>query len=114
MADAPAGHQALIGLALLLSLVAAGAVAAPAAPQVKASKVTIEGMRFEPETLTVQRGERVVWVNKDLVPHTVTSAAFDSRVIAPNGSWSFVAKKPGRYEYVCKLHPTMKATLIVP
>ena len=64
--------------------------------------------------LTVKRGERVVWTNKDLVPHTATAAkVFDSRSVAPNASWSYVARKPGRYDYVCTLHPTMKATLVV-
>ena len=76
--------------------------------------VAIENMQFSPQTLTVKRGERVTWVNKDLVPHTATAAGvFDSRSLAPHASWSHVARKPGRYDYVCTLHPTMKGTLIV-
>ena len=34
----------------------------------KTHTVTIEGMRFQPEVLTVARGDTIVWVNKDLVP----------------------------------------------
>lgn len=76
--------------------------------------VTIEAMLFAPPSLTVRRGDTVVWVNKDLVPHTATAAkAFDSGNIAPDKQWSYVARKPGRQAYVCTLHPTMKATLIV-
>ena len=41
--------------------------------------VTIEGMRFQPEMLTVERGDTIVWVNKDLVPHTATSKAGELR-----------------------------------
>ena len=37
-----------------------------------AHTVVIENMQFNPATLTVRRGERIVWVNKDLFPHTVT------------------------------------------
>jgi plastocyanin len=71
-------------------------------------------MRFNPDTLTVERGDTIVWVNKDLVPHTVTAAhTFDSHQIAPQASWTYVARRPGHYAYVCTLHPTMKATLIV-
>lgn len=77
--------------------------------------VTIENMRFVPESLTVRRGERVVWVNKDLFPHTATAGAqaFDSGSIAANASWTYVADKPGDYAYGCTFHPTMKATLVV-
>jgi plastocyanin len=77
------------------------------------SAITIDGMRFQPETLTVRKGERVTWVNKDLVPHTVTHKQFDSATIEPDGSWTFIANKPGTYHYVCAFHPVMKATLIV-
>ena len=35
--------------------------------------VVIEQMRFDPPALTVQPGDRVVWVNKDLFPHTASA-----------------------------------------
>jgi plastocyanin len=76
--------------------------------------VTIEGMKSQPDTVTVQRGDRITWTNKDLVPHTVTSAGvFDSGAIAPGKSWSWVATAPGAHDYVCTYHPTMKARVVV-
>lgn len=77
--------------------------------------VVIENMQFTPPQLRVQRGERIVWVNKDLFPHTVTAAsrAFDSGSIAANASWTYVARKAGEYPYGCTFHPGMKATLEV-
>ena len=76
--------------------------------------ITIENLQFEPQTLTVKRGDRVVWTNKDLVPHTATAEkGFDSRSIAANASWTYTAATPGRYLYMCTLHPMMKATLVV-
>jgi plastocyanin len=76
--------------------------------------ITIEAMRFNPETLTVRRGDRVIWINKDPFPHTTTAdKAFDSHSIEPNASWSYVAVKPGDYDYECTLHPTMKGKLAV-
>ena len=85
------------------------------ASEPKTHTVTIENMQFTPATLTVARGERIVWVNKDLFPHTATAAdgAFDSKAIAAAASWSFVAAKPGAYAYGCTFHPTMKARLTV-
>lgn len=95
---------------LLVAAVTATDCAAVAATHT----VTIEGMRFNPDSLTVERDDKIVWVNKDLVAHTATAAhVFDSHEIAPDASWTYVVRKPGRYPYVCTLHPTMKATLIV-
>ena len=81
----------------------------------KTHTVTIEGMRFQPESLTVARGDTVVWVNKDLVPHTATSEAgsFDSQIIQADKSWRFTAKKKGEFPYICTFHRTMKAMLRV-
>lgn len=76
--------------------------------------VTIEGMQFQPATLTVKRGDKVVWRNKDIVPHTATAPGkFDSKGIAGGASWSWRARAKGRYDYVCTYHPGMKATLAV-
>jgi plastocyanin len=57
----------------------------------------------------------VEWKNADIVPHTVTARdkIFDSGDIPSETSWRLIAKKPGRFEYGCGLHPNMKATLIV-
>ena len=102
--------RALAGSAVLAALLAAG----PSAAGAETRTVTIEGMKFAPEAVTVKRGDTVVWENRDLVPHTATArGAFDSGPIAAGKSWRFVAAKAGRYEVVCTLHPTMKSTLVV-
>lgn len=77
--------------------------------------VMVEGMRFEPERLTVEQGDTVVWLNKDMFPHTATSKAggFDSQQIAANASWQHRFAGNGEFPYVCTLHPTMKGTITV-
>jgi plastocyanin len=99
--------------ALVLAGIAASSAGVPAAGQ--SHVVVIENVQFSPPSLTVKSGQRVTWVNKDLFPHTVTadSKAFDSKAIAPNASWTCVARKPGTYAYACTFHPTMKATITV-
>ncbi|MGE5617213.1 MAG: cupredoxin family copper-binding protein [Bacillota bacterium] len=80
----------------------------------KAHTVVIDGVKYEPASLTVKRGETVTWINKDPIPHTVTAAGtFDSKEIAPGKSWKYVARKVGDYDYICTLHPNMKGTLKV-
>ena len=96
---------------------AIGTLAMVVLPTVVASEthtVSVDGMRFEPETLTVRRGDTVVWHNKDIVPHTVTAAGrFDSGQITAGASWSWTAGQAGRSEYVCTYHPGMKAAVVV-
>jgi plastocyanin len=77
--------------------------------------VTIEGMQFKPAALTVRRGDRITWVNRDLFPHTATGTrgVFDSTSIPAGSSWSYVATESGTVTYTCAFHPTMKATLTV-
>ena len=84
------------------------------APQA-AHTVIIENMQYSPAQLRVHRGERIVWVNKDLFPHTVTAAAraFDSGSIAANSAWTYVAGKAGEYAYGCTFHPSMKGRIEV-
>ena len=100
----------------------AGAGALALAPVLRAAQasdgtdhtVTLEGMMFKPAELSVKRGDRITWVNKDLFPHTVTAdGVFDSHEIAASKSWSYVANRVGNYVYRCTLHPTMNARLIV-
>ena len=84
-------------------------------PKSQTHTVTIEGMRFQPEVLTVAPGDTVVWVNKDLVPHTATSKAggFDSKDIQADKSWRYTIQTTGEFAYICTFHPTMKAVLRV-
>ena len=90
-------------------------VAAGDRPTSQTHTVTIEGMRFQPEVLTVAPGDTVVWVNKDLVPHTATSQAggFDSKDIQADKSWRHTIQTTGEFAYICTFHPTMKAMLRV-
>ena len=90
-----------------------GQAAAPARPVTHT--VTIEAMQFEPADLTVKAGDAIVWVNKDMFPHTATSTEklFDSRQIDPGQSWTYRAVKKGTVPYICSLHPTMQGTLRV-
>jgi plastocyanin len=85
-------------------------------PKATTHTITIEGMKFEPEALTVAVGDIVVWVNKDLVAHTATSAKaglFDSKLIEPDKSWTLIVRTRGDFGDVCTYHPTMTATLRV-
>jgi plastocyanin len=96
-----------------LALAGAAGSAEGAAPKSYVISMQITG--FEPAALTVKTGDRITWINKDLFPHTATAEdkSFDSKSIAPAGTWTYIAGKPGAHGYICTFHPTMKASITV-
>jgi plastocyanin len=98
----------------LLVLWPVGSTAEPSAT-LSTYTVTIENLQFSPAELTVHRGDRILWVNEDFVPHTATAKdkAFASGSIDANASWAFNAAKVGDHPYGCNFHPTMKGEIHV-
>jgi plastocyanin len=76
-------------------------------------KVSMRNMQFYPQTLKVKKGTVVEWKNDDLVPHTATSASFDSGSLGPGKSWRHTFTKAGQFPYACTFHPTMTGVVIV-
>ena len=79
--------------------------------------VAIDNFNFKPKELTVTPGTTVTWTNHDDVPHTATTSAgpatFDSKTLDSDDRYSFTFTQPGTYQYYCKVHPHMKATVVV-
>jgi plastocyanin len=70
---------------------------------------------YDPPVQTVHLGDLVTWTNLGNAPHTATAdgGAFDSPILFAGESWTFVADSAGEYAYFCKVHPAMRATLVV-
>jgi plastocyanin len=106
-------------VALAMGVVAfAGAMAAPRSPAPGPRKHVIEirGMAFVPAKLTATRGDTVVWINRDIVPHTATASGtpgWDTGILGQAASGEVVVGKAGTVHYVCRLHPTMRGILVV-
>jgi plastocyanin len=117
-------RQDLLLRALVLVLVSLlGPVRLPAQDRVSVPPansathtVEIKGLKFLPEVVNVHPGDKVVWTNNDIVPHTATTVdkGFDSGSIGVGASWVLsVPAKKGEYLYTCTFHPNMKAKLLV-
>ena len=102
----------VIGLSLLACSMLA---AATKHRKPKTYTVVMEAMVFRPAALTVSSGDTIVWVNKDIVEHTATSAAagFDSKMVRPGQSWKHTVRTRGDFAIVCTYHPAMTGTLRV-
>ena len=79
--------------------------------------ITIANFAFSPASATIAAGDTVTWTNTDQAPHdvTVTSGpvAIHSPTMATGQSWTYTFSTPGTYSYICSIHPTMRATLVV-
>lgn len=82
-------------------------------------KAGVVPLEFDPNELFIKSGDKVVWVNKDVTNHSVTSLAFNSGIIRPTNSsagrstYSYVFSRPGTFVYVDRLHPYMGGVIYV-
>ena len=77
------------------------------------AQVSMRDLQFYPATIEVKKGDVVEWKNDDLVPHTATSASFDSGTIVSGQSWRHTFTDGGNFPYACTFHPQMKGVVIV-
>ncbi len=80
-------------------------------------KVLIKNFRFSPAKITIKRGTRVVWINKDTAPHTATATnkprSFDSGRLGPRQRFSHTFRSAGKKSYHCEIHSSMKGRITV-
>jgi plastocyanin len=78
-------------------------------------EVSMSGLKFVGDTVTISVGQAARWINRDPVEHTVTfdGAEPGSPPIPPNGSYVHRFDKPGTYSYHCTPHPFMHGVVVV-
>ena len=106
-------------LALLGGLLAVSiASCAPAmmGPPMTGTAVSIQDFSFTPGSLVVTAGQTVTFTNNGMASHSATAddGSFDTGVLAGGGQKASVTfTKVGTFAYFCKIHPGMKATIMV-
>jgi plastocyanin len=92
-------------------------VDADVAAKVSTYDVAIQNFAFSQKSLTVKKGDKIVFTQKDSVAHNVTAdgGAFKGPLLQLNQSWTLDTSTlaPGTYPYHCGPHPGMTATLVV-
>jgi plastocyanin len=93
----------------------AGNAPAPSGDAVRSAKVEIEDFAYNPDPVTIEEGGKVIWINRDSVPHTATAedGSFDTGALEEGKLKSETFKDPGTYAYVCSIHPQMHGTVEV-
>jgi plastocyanin len=82
----------------------------------KAAVYTVEilQMRFIPAEIKVKKGDQVVFINRDMVPHDVTEVTakkWTSSILQRGEFWTLVAEESS--DYYCSIHTVMKGRIIV-
>jgi plastocyanin len=96
-------------------VLALAALAGPAAAE--DHPVSQKGKRFEPESLRVKVGDRVLFQNDDETAHNVFSRtagnAFNVGMQEPGSTSPVTFEQAGTVEVRCAIHPGMKLTVQV-
>lgn len=75
--------------------------------------IFIESGKFNPDLITVNKGDTVVWLNKDTAKHKVMSSAFQSPELETNQTFSFTFESAGIFAYEDGLNSLIKGTIEV-
>jgi len=76
--------------------------------------IEIKQMKFQPAELVVQKGDTIVWINRDLVTHDVTEIpgkTWTSSPLPTGKSWSLVVSQSA--DYYCSIHVVMKGKILM-
>jgi plastocyanin len=87
-------------------------------------QITIENGSpyFVPKSVTVSSQMAIRWDNPTPTEHTITHngcledgapCVFDSGMVLPNGTFTIPSLAPGRYPYICRIHPIMHGVITV-
>jgi plastocyanin len=109
---------ALVVVSTLFVVSVAGAHKHPTAMAQKppTKTVLIKNFSFKPAHITIKRGTKVRWINKDFDVHTATSndgKSFNSGLLFPRQRYIHTFKSAGKKGYFCKIHPHMKGSVVV-
>jgi YVTN family beta-propeller protein len=87
----------------------------PSATMVAGARVSIANFAFAPSEVVIDAGQSVTWTNDDQAPHGLAhrDGAPGVDLLLPGASASRRYDEPGRYAYVCAVHPYMSATVVV-
>lgn len=83
----------------------------------KPAMVNIEGFQFQPDNVTIKKGGKVTFINKDSTPHTVSpdegiKFAGTGR-LDQNAPQTLVFDTVGKQNYHCEIHPSMQGKINV-
>jgi len=76
--------------------------------------VNIRDFQFIPDTISINKGDSITWINHDSVLHSTThDSGLWSSNLGQGQSFNFVFNQAGTYTYYCIPHSSMRGTITV-
>lgn len=113
-AQTPQTNTPVINTPSTTHLTSTPATNTPSTP--KTYEVDIKNFAFNPSTLTIKKGDTIIWTNNDDVAHTVTSdsgSELDSSSLSKGTTYSHTFESSGEFDYHCMFHLMMKGKVVV-
>ncbi len=85
----------------------------PSATTQGPNEISIKNFAFDPATLNISAGTKVIWTNNDSVAHRISGTGFQSTDFYNGQKYGFTFTAAGTYDYICSIHPSMKGQIIV-
>jgi plastocyanin len=107
---------ALVSTLFVVSVAGAHKHPTAAAHKHPTRTVLIQNFSFKPANITIKRGTKVIWINRDSTAHTATAnngRSFDSGRLGPGQRFSQTFKSAGKQSYHCEIHPDMRGSVVV-
>lgn len=82
----------------------------------KTITINIKEYKYSKPSITVKKGTKIKWVNKDEMKHNATTSKAGGPkgpLLAKGKSYTWTASKKGTFNYTCSPHPFMKGKIIV-
>jgi plastocyanin len=90
--------------------------------QARIAEVRITKTGFEPATLSVKRGTKIIWTNTDADLHQIASnpypkgtdlASLKSEILNNDQTYTYTASTTGTFGYHDQMQPTINGTIVV-
>lgn len=84
-------------------------------PDIQTAEVSITATGFNPATITIKKGDQVMWKNTDTKAHRIFAEPYptkislpdlDSEALQPGASYGFIFEQAGTYKYTDYYNPT--------
>ncbi|MBU3030721.1 amicyanin [Paracoccus marinaquae] len=92
------------------------------ASDVPADAITVEidKMKYQTPEVTIEAGDTVYWINREVMPHNVAfkegivaEGAFRGEMLTKDQAYAITFTEAGSFDYFCTPHPFMRGKVIV-